>query len=58
LNSQSKPGRSLFNSENVSLLVDSLYGERIVAVKSRSALSASTSELISVLADITFEARL
>jgi hypothetical protein len=42
----------------VSLLVDSLYTEEIEAVKSHAALSASTIELISILGDIKFEARL
>jgi hypothetical protein len=42
----------------VSLLVDSLYAEEIEAVKARAALSASTPELIWMLDDIKFEARL
>jgi hypothetical protein len=41
-NSRSRPGRSLFKSVNVILLVDSLYAEAIEAVKARAALSAST----------------
>jgi hypothetical protein len=39
------------------LLVASLYAEAIKAVKSRAALSVSTSELISILRDINSEAR-
>jgi hypothetical protein len=42
----------------VILLVDSLYAEAIEAVKARTALSASTPELISILGDIKFETRL
>jgi hypothetical protein len=42
----------------VILLVDSLYAEAIESVKARAALSASTPELISMLGDIKFEARL
>jgi hypothetical protein len=42
----------------VILLVDSLYADAIEAVKARAALSASTLELISILGDIRFEARL
>jgi hypothetical protein len=45
-NNWSKPGRSLFISESVTLLVDSLYADAIEAVKSRAALSASTLDLI------------
>jgi hypothetical protein len=44
--------------ESVILLVDSLYTEAIECVMSRAALSASTSELISILVDINSEARL
>jgi hypothetical protein len=51
-------GRSLFNSDKVILLVDSLYAEAMEAVKSHAALSASTLELISILGDNKFEARL
>jgi hypothetical protein len=57
-NSRSKPGRSLFNSDKVILLVDSLYAEAIEAVKALAALSASAPELISILGDIQFEASL
>jgi hypothetical protein len=57
-NKRSNPGRSLFKSEIVILLVDSLYAEAIEAVKSRADLSASTPELISILGDIKSEARL
>jgi hypothetical protein len=57
-NSMPKQGRKLFNSENVILLVGSLYDLAIETVKSRAALSASASELISILRDIKFEARL
>jgi hypothetical protein len=45
-------------SESVTLLVENLYAEAVKAVKSRAALSASTSELISILGDINSEARL
>jgi hypothetical protein len=55
-NSRSSPGRSLFKSVNVILLVASLYAEAIEAVNSRAALSASIPELISSLGDIKFEA--
>jgi hypothetical protein len=57
-NSRSRPGRSLFKSVNVTLLVDSLYAEAIEAVKARAALSASAPEFISILSDIKFEVRL
>jgi hypothetical protein len=36
------PGNSLFNFENVSLRVDSLYAEAIEAVKTLAAFSASS----------------
>jgi hypothetical protein len=49
---------TLFRSESVILLVDSLYAEAIEAVKSRATLSASTPELILILGDISSEARL
>jgi hypothetical protein len=45
-------------SESVILLVASLYAEAIEVVRSRTALSASTPELISILGDINFEPRL
>jgi hypothetical protein len=45
-------------SESVILLVASLYAEAIEAVKSRAALSASSSELIWIIAEIVSEARL
>jgi hypothetical protein len=45
-NSRSRPGRSLFISERVTLLVDNLYAEATEVVKSRTALSASTPVLI------------
>jgi hypothetical protein len=45
-------------SRSVTLLVDNLYAEAIGAVKSRTDLSASTPELISILGDINSEARL
>jgi hypothetical protein len=48
----------LLKSEKVYLFFDSLYADAIEAVKARAALSASTPELISILGDITFEARL
>jgi hypothetical protein len=54
----SLPRRSLFISDKVILLVDSLYADVIEAVKARAALSASTPELISNLGDTRFEARL
>jgi hypothetical protein len=41
-NSWSRPGRSLFNSDKVTLLVESRYPEAIDAVKARTTLSAST----------------
>jgi hypothetical protein len=44
-------------SESVILLVDNLYAEAAEAVKSRAALSDSTLELISNLADINSEFR-
>jgi hypothetical protein len=47
----------LFISESVILLVDSLYAEAIEAVKSRAALSASTPELISILASLPEQRR-
>jgi hypothetical protein len=57
-NRRSRLGRSLFNSDKVILLVDSLYAEAIKAVNARATLSASNPELISILDDIKFEARL
>jgi hypothetical protein len=57
-NNRSKPGRSLFISENVTLLVDNLYAEATEAVKSRASLSVSTPELILIPGDINSEARL
>jgi hypothetical protein len=45
-------------SESVTLHVDSLYAEAREAVKSRAALSASIAELISILGEISSEARL
>jgi hypothetical protein len=42
----------------VNLLVNSLYAEAIEAVKWHAALSASIPELILILGDIKFEARL
>jgi hypothetical protein len=53
-NSRSRPGRSLFNSNKVILLVDSLYAEATEALKLQSALSASIPELISIQGDIKF----
>jgi hypothetical protein len=41
-------------SESVTWFVASLYAEAIEAVKTRTALSASTSEIISILCDIIF----
>jgi hypothetical protein len=55
---RTKPGRSLFRSRSVILLVDSLYAEGIEAENSRATLSASTADLISILGDINSEARL
>jgi hypothetical protein len=46
-NSRSRPGRLLFNSDKMILLVDNLYAEAIEAVKARADLSASAPELIS-----------
>jgi hypothetical protein len=59
-NNRSRPGRSLFNSDKVILLVDNLlvYADAIEAVKARAALSASAPELISILGDFKFEVRL
>jgi hypothetical protein len=57
-NNQSRPVWSLFMPESVILLVDKLYAEAIEAVKSRTDLSASTPELISILGDINSEIRL
>jgi hypothetical protein len=54
-NNRSRPGRSLFISKSVILLVDNLYAEAIEAVKSHAALSASNPELISTLRDISSE---
>jgi hypothetical protein len=48
-NNRSRSGRSLFNSDTVILLVDSLYADAMEAVKAHAALSASTPELISTL---------
>jgi hypothetical protein len=48
-NSRSRPGRSLFNSDKVILLVDNLYAEAIEAVKARATLMTSTPELILIL---------
>jgi hypothetical protein len=57
-NQRSNPWRSwLFMFESVTLHVDSLYTKVIVAVKLRAVLSTSSSELISILSDITSEAR-
>jgi hypothetical protein len=57
LKNLSKPGISLFSSEILTSLVDSLYAEAMGAVNSSVALSASTPELISILGDIKLEAR-
>jgi hypothetical protein len=57
-NNPSRPGRSLFISESVNLLVDNPYGEATEAGKWLAALLASTPELISILGDINSEARL
>jgi hypothetical protein len=48
----------LFNSDDVILLVDSLYAEVTEAVKARRFIGFRPPELISVLGDIKFEARL
>jgi hypothetical protein len=48
----SRQGIYLLRSESVILLVDSLYAEAIEAVKSRAALSASSSEFIWILGEI------
>jgi hypothetical protein len=58
LSRRSGPSRSLFSSENVAFLVDSLYAEAIEAVKSRASLWASTLELIWILGDTKSEPRL
>jgi hypothetical protein len=57
-NRRSKPGKSLFKFETVTLHVDRLYGEAIEVIKSRAALSVSTPELIWILGDTKSEARL
>jgi hypothetical protein len=57
-NKKSKPGRSLFRSESVTLLVDNPYAGAIEAAKSRAALSASFPDLISILGDTESETRL
>jgi hypothetical protein len=57
-NNRSKPGRSLFTSYSVTLQVDNVNAEEIEPVKSRAALSASVSKLISILGFITSEAGL
>jgi hypothetical protein len=54
----SKPGRSLFKSESLTLLVDNLYAKATWAVKFRAALSASSPEIISFLGEIKLEASL
>jgi hypothetical protein len=41
-NTRSKPGRSVFTSKILTLLVDTLYADVIEAVNSRAAISAST----------------
>jgi hypothetical protein len=51
----SKPRISLFNSESLILLVDSLYAEAMETVNSNTVLSASTPELIYFLGDIKLE---
>jgi hypothetical protein len=55
-NRLSRPGISLLKSENVILLVDSMYAETIEAVKSWAALSTS-SELIWILGEMYSEAK-
>jgi hypothetical protein len=55
--SPSSPGRSLFNSDTVILLVDNLHAEATEAVKARRFIGFYP-ELISILGDIKFEARL
>jgi hypothetical protein len=58
-NRRSNPGSSwFFMCESETLLVSSLYAEAIEAVKSCTALSAYSFELISILGDIKSEARL
>jgi hypothetical protein len=47
----------MFNSESLTLLVDSLYAEAKEAVNLSAALSASTPELIYILGDIKLEKR-
>jgi hypothetical protein len=53
----SKPRISLFSSEILTLLVDSLYAEAMEAVNSSGALPASIPELIYILGDTKLEAR-
>jgi hypothetical protein len=55
---RSKLGRSSLRSRSVILHVDNLCAEAIEAEKSRAALSASTHDLILILGDIIWEARL
>jgi hypothetical protein len=50
--------RSFLNSDKVILLADRRFAEALEAVKSHAALSASTPELISILADVVLEIRL
>jgi hypothetical protein len=54
----SRPDWSLFRSEGVILLVDSLYAEAVEAVKARAALSASSFKLTWILGEINSEAGL
>jgi hypothetical protein len=51
-------GRTLLKSESVIWFVDNLYAEAIEAVKSRTALSASSPDLIWILGEINSQARL
>jgi hypothetical protein len=54
----SRPGRSLFRSEGVILLDDSVYTEAIEEVNLLTALSATIPELVWILGEINSEARL
>jgi hypothetical protein len=58
INRRSRPEWSFFMNESVIFVVDNLYSNVLFAVRSRAALSASNSELISILGDINSEAML
>jgi hypothetical protein len=58
LNRLSRPGRSLLKFKSIMLHVNSLYAEDTEAVRLRAALLASSFELIWILGEINWEARL